>query len=284
MRRGRLVLLTMLATLAAALMLAAIAAVVMVRMGWYDVGAVKQHFQPTFKLLELGLRYSVRHHAREILAPPLTGGMAQRGARLYAEHCVQCHGAPGVAPELATLALQPSPGPLVHMTRRWQPNELYWLVTNGVKMTAMPAWEFRLSEQERWQLVAFIGELPKLSPQQGAAMLAAVRNTEAVPAPPEQPLDDRPDARRGRVALTQYACRSCHMIPGLPGPSVDVGPPLRDLARQRYIAGYLPTSEENMVRWLRHPDLVKPGTAMPALHVTEADARDMAHWLLSAQP
>ena len=74
------------------------------------------------------------------------------------------------------------------------------------------------------------------------------------------------------------------MIPGLPGPTVDMGPPLKGLAQQAYIAGHLPTSEDNMVRWIRHPDQVKPGTAMPALQVTERDARDMARWLLSEQP
>jgi mono/diheme cytochrome c family protein len=281
MSRRRLVWWTVLATLTISALLGAGVAVLVVRSGWYNVGAMQQHFQPTFRLLELGLRYSVRHHARDIVAPPLTAAMTQRGAQVYAQHCLQCHGAPGVAPEPATLALQPSPGPLVNMTRRWQPNELYWIVSNGVKMTAMPAWAFRLSEQEMWQVVAFVAALPGLSPQEGAAMLADARRATAAPA---TEASARPDAKRGRIALTQYACRACHMIPGLPGPSVDMGPPLKGLAKQAYIAGHLPTSEDNMVRWIRHPDQVKPGTAMPALQVTERDARDMARWLLSEQP
>jgi mono/diheme cytochrome c family protein len=279
--RRRLVWWTVLATLAVAALLGAGVAVLAVRSGWYNVGAMQQHFQPTFRLLELGLRYSVRHHARDIAAPLLTAEMAQRGAQVYAQHCLQCHGAPGVAPEQATLALQPLPGPLVNMTRRWQPNELYWIVSNGIKMTGMPAWAFRLSEQEMWQTVAFVAALPGLSPQEGAAMLAEARR--ATVAPPAA-ASVRPDAKRGRIALTQYACRSCHMIPGLPGPTVDMGPPLKGLAKQAYIAGHLPTSEDNMVRWIRHPEQVKPGTAMPALQVSERDARDMARWLLSEQP
>jgi mono/diheme cytochrome c family protein len=282
-RWRRLVWRTAAVTLALAGALAALVAALVWRQGWYDIGAVTQHWQLTYSALELGLRYSVRHHAREVVTPPLTEAMAQRGAVVYAGHCLQCHGAPGVPPKPAMLALQPSPGPLQHMTRRWQPNELYWLIAHGVKMTAMPAWRFRLSEQDLWSVVAFLGQLPGLSAQQGSQLAEAAATAEAA-ALSQDAGPGRPDAERGRVAATQYACQSCHVIPGVPGSTVDVGPPLKDLARQRYIAGYLPTSEENMARWLRAPDQVKPGTAMPNLQVTERDARDMARWLLSPHP
>lgn len=269
---------TVAATLAVVAVLAGGAGFVFWRSGWYDIGAIDQHWQPTYTLLEQALRHSVRHQAREVLTPPLTGAMAQRGAQVYAQHCVQCHGAPGVAPDMAALALQPSPGPLVHMGRRWQPNELYWLVSNGVKMTGMPAWRFRLSEAEIWAVVAFIDELPKLSPADGKLMLTDAGRAE--PSPAQQASGGSPDLERGRVAMTQYACQSCHVIPGVPGPQVDVGPRLKDMSRQRYIAGHLPNTEDNMVRWLRAPDQIKPGTAMPNLQLTERDARDMARWLL----
>jgi mono/diheme cytochrome c family protein len=283
-RWRRLVWRTVAATLATAGLMAGLAVCLLVRQGWYDAGAIDQHWQPVYSLLEWSLRYSVRHHARDIAAPPLTADMAQRGAVLYRQHCVQCHGAPGVAPELATLALQPSPGPLVHMRQRWQHNELYWLISNGVKMTGMPAWQYRLSESERWSVVAFIDRLPLLAPQQ-AADLAPVSGPggQGRPGAPEDlalPQSYKPDAARGRIALTQYACHSCHVTPGVAGPTVDVGPPLTHLAGQRYVAGYLPMTEDNLVRWIRFPTDIKPGTAMPALQVSERDARDMARWLL----
>ncbi|MES2756362.1 MAG: c-type cytochrome [Pseudomonadota bacterium] len=86
---------------------------------------------------------------------------------------------------------------------------------------------------------------------------------------------------RGRVALTQYACRACHMIPGVTGSEVYVGRPLGGLAARPFIAGALPNTQENLVRWIRDPKAVDPLTAMPALDVTEADARDMAAYLLT---
>ena len=84
---------------------------------------------------------------------------------------------------------------------------------------------------------------------------------------------------RGRRALQQYACSACHMIPGITGAEVHVGPPLAGIASRRLIAGALANTPENLERWLVHTQQVKPGTAMPQLGVTQRDARDMAGYL-----
>ncbi len=89
------------------------------------------------------------------------------------------------------------------------------------------------------------------------------------------------DPARGKVALTQYACRACHMIPGVTGSEVYVGRPLDGLARRPFIAGTLPNNQDNLVKWIRNPRQVDPLTAMPVLGVSEADARDMAAYLLT---
>jgi cytochrome c2 len=89
------------------------------------------------------------------------------------------------------------------------------------------------------------------------------------------------DRARGRVALAQYACRACHMIPGVTGPEVYVGRPLVDLAERRFIAGTLPNNQANLVRWIRDPKAIDPQTAMPTMGVSERDALDMSAWLLA---
>lgn len=88
------------------------------------------------------------------------------------------------------------------------------------------------------------------------------------------------DPIRGKIALTQYACNACHMIPGLTGSETFVGKPLKGLRRQQFVAGTLPMNEDNLVRWIMNPRAIDPGTAMPVLHVSERDARDMAAYLL----
>lgn len=84
---------------------------------------------------------------------------------------------------------------------------------------------------------------------------------------------------RGEIALRQYACVTCHAIPGMVDAEGRAGPALDGLAFRAYIAGLLPNTPENLVRWIRAPQRVLPGGAMPDLGVTEQDARDMAAYL-----
>jgi len=78
-----------------------------------------------------------------------------------------------------------------------------------------------------------------------------------------------------------YGCGACHVIPGVTGATGMVGPPLDGWSRRVYIAGNLANTPENLVRWIRYPQAVEPGTAMPDLGVNEADARDIAAYLYS---
>jgi cytochrome c2 len=84
---------------------------------------------------------------------------------------------------------------------------------------------------------------------------------------------------RGKQVIRQYGCGSCHVIPGIREANALVGPSLEQIASRMYIAGVLPNTPENMLRWLQNPPAVDPLTAMPNLGVTEADARDMAGYL-----
>ena len=107
-----------------------------------------------------------------------------------------------------------------------------------------------------------------------AALLAGCGPTRPAPGIQGDPV-------RGRVALTQYACHSCHMVPGLAGSKVYVGRPLEDMAGRGYIAGKLPNTQANMVRWIMDPQAIDPGNAMPAMGVSERDAIDISAYLLS---
>lgn len=176
--RQRLILKTAAATLAVAGLAAAATGAVVLRAGWYDISATSLHLQPVYTLLESGMHYSVRRHAREIAAPQL--GDARQvalGAALYRDNCVQCHGAPGVAQSPIGQSMQPLPGPLVDASKRWKPQELYWITRHGIKMSGMPAWEFHMNEDELWAVVAFVQTLPRLSARGYAEATAA--------APPE---------------------------------------------------------------------------------------------------
>ncbi|SFV15976.1 c-type cytochrome [Pseudoduganella namucuonensis] len=275
--RRRLILQTMAATVAGLTALAALVGGGMAFGGWYNVSSTDQHFQITHTVLEQTMHAWVRRRASAAPPPPAsTPALIRQGASLYVAHCQACHGAPGVAQEPFGKSMQPVPGPLVDAARRWQPKELYWITRHGIKMSGMPAWEYHLSEQQLWAVVTFLAELPRLDTRSYAAMARgdAPPAQDATPAPAAIP-----DPARGRVALTQYACHACHLIPGVTGSRVYVGPPLAGVAARRFIAGRVPNSFDGMVGWIRDPQRTDPRTAMPNLGVSEADARDIAAYL-----
>ena len=84
---------------------------------------------------------------------------------------------------------------------------------------------------------------------------------------------------RGEVAIRKYGCQTCHTIPGVSGADGLVGPPLDRIGSRTYLAGRLPNTPENMMRWIRDPQGIAPGTGMPEMGVTEQDGRDIAAYL-----
>jgi cytochrome c len=103
-------------------------------------------------------------------------------------------------------------------------------------------------------------------------VVAAGCGREAAPA-----LGGNPE--QGRLLLRQFACGSCHSIPGVANASGKVGPPLEGIARRVYLGGVLPNTPENMAAFIRAPQEAAPRTAMPDMGVGEEHARDMVAYL-----
>lgn len=254
--------------------------------GLYDVSATKQHTPLVYWALSTARRQSVQSHASAAL-PSLdltNADLIATGLALFEQHCLQCHGAPGIAPGAIGLGMNPSPPNFAQMGRDLSSSEMYRSISNGIKLTGMPAWQFRLGEDERWALVAFLKSAPKLTPaeyQAQRAGLISARAGRTDTRDTEPPWEPEGAVQRGRIAIQQYACSTCHVIPGIRGPDAQVGPPLGGIAEQTYLAGILPNKPAHMIEWLRHPQRLKPLSAMPDLGVTERDARDIAAYLYS---
>jgi cytochrome c2 len=87
------------------------------------------------------------------------------------------------------------------------------------------------------------------------------------------------DPSRGEAMFIQYGCGSCHAVKNVRTATGTVGPPLDGIAIRRIVAGKLANTPENMELWIRDPQHVSPGTAMPGLQVGERDARDITAFL-----
>jgi cytochrome c2 len=89
------------------------------------------------------------------------------------------------------------------------------------------------------------------------------------------------DPGRGHAVILASGCGACHVIPGVRGAVAWVGPPLTEWSRRGYVAGRLPNSPDNMITWLQDPQAISPGSAMPSLGLSEAEARDAAAYLFT---
>ncbi|HEV2747065.1 MAG TPA: c-type cytochrome [Allosphingosinicella sp.] len=84
---------------------------------------------------------------------------------------------------------------------------------------------------------------------------------------------------RGKQAFARYGCGSCHTAAGVAQATGTVGPPLTGITGRAIIGGRLENKPSNLMLWIRDPQHVSPGTAMPRLGVTPADSRDLAAFL-----
>ncbi len=273
MQRARWLLVGMVVTLGALLA----GGVALMYSGIYNVAATSGHTRLVHWVLERGMKASVDRHSAPLRAPSSLGEASIiQGARCFDLHCVQCHGAPGRSPAAIGKGLLPNAKSLVQTARDWPIEKIYWVTRHGIRMAGMPAWQFRLGDSELWAVAAFVDrELPMLTVEQYGSRVAAVSAYSCGPPVARAP----PDAMRGQLTIRQYGCHGCHMIPGISGSTVHVGPSLRGFATRPLIAGALPNTPDNLLRWLQHPQSVRPRTLMPDLGVTEQHARDIQAYL-----
>lgn len=117
-----------------------------------------------------------------------------------------------------------------------------------------------------------------------ARAVAAVVMLAALLAGCKQPPDDRyaseaDAAERGRALVIAAGCAACHTFPGVRWPQGRVGPSLVGYAGRGPIAGALPNTPAHLAAFVRNARAAKPGSTMPAMPLTEEEARDVAAYL-----
>ncbi|HTI84556.1 MAG TPA: cytochrome c [Acetobacteraceae bacterium] len=165
---------TAIVTLLAALLLALAGTFTFIYAGIYNVAATQPHWPITFWAMETVRQQSVKRHASGMTPPPdlASDSRVLAGTEHYAAHCALCHGAPGVPRTDLAQRLYPLPADLTHVTNRYTPGELFWVLKNGIKMSGMPSWMDH-SDDELWATVAFLERLPNMKEADYATLMMA---------------------------------------------------------------------------------------------------------------
>lgn len=95
-----------------------------------------------------------------------------RGAVAYRQMCQTCHGAPGHARSVVGEGLTPTPPHLREAATEWAPNEVFWILQEGIQMAGMPAFGPTHTPEELWEIVAFVEHLPEMAPERYEALTA----------------------------------------------------------------------------------------------------------------
>src|SRR5258706_7813791 len=123
------------------------------------------------------------------------------GRALFTQRCAPCHGADGKAMSEMAAAMKIKPADLTALHGRTD-GEIYWVISNGIRQSGMPAFESKMSEQERWQAALYVkhlaGEHPNAGAQHDEHAGHQMQTSQTKPAPPNtaaQSAQPAPEAR-----------------------------------------------------------------------------------------
>lgn len=168
-------------TVVAVLVVLALAALAFIHSGIYDVAANTPDSGMIAWALQRTQHSSIERRAEGIQVPRLDDpDMIKRGLIHYYEMCVVCHGAPGLKPSEVAQGLNPYPPELAEKAEPDEAAEFFWIVKNGIKMTGMPGFGITHSDEEIWAIIAFLQQMPKLSPEEYQTMVQEVGLEEAM--------------------------------------------------------------------------------------------------------
>ncbi|WP_346796789.1 cytochrome c [Halomonas sp. Bachu 37] len=149
--------------LAAVVLIAFVVGIWVAYSGAYNVAATEDH-QPVVRwALETTMKNSISDRAEDIEVPLLDDAMVAPGATRYKSMCQHCHGGPGEEKSEWAQGMLPQPPHLPDVVSEWEPNEVFWLVEHGVRMSGMPAFGPTHSDDELWEIVAFVMRLPGMT-------------------------------------------------------------------------------------------------------------------------
>ena len=90
---------------------------------------------------------------------PLGADAAADGAKVFQSNCVPCHGPEGHGDGPAGQSLEPKPKNLGEIQQIASDDYLFWRISRGSPGTSMVAWDGILTDDQIWEVIAFIRTL-----------------------------------------------------------------------------------------------------------------------------
>ena len=171
---------TILSLILASLILAFIA----LGSGAYNMAATEKHWGITEKIIEWVRESSIEARARNLEVPPLDDAeVLLKGAVHYNAMCITCHLAPGLKPTELSIGLYPQ-APIFHQRESVNDpvkklehiREYFWVIKNGLKMTAMPAWGLSHDDNSIWAMAAFVVKMSHMTPEQYENLISSAKD------------------------------------------------------------------------------------------------------------
>ena len=165
---------TVMKTILSLTLAAAIAAGYILSTGVYNMAATEKHWLITEKLIEWMRINSIDAHADALQVPEMDEAeYLTVGAIHYNAMCTECHLAPGLEPTELAQGLYPH-APVFGQRQPLSSTEAiekqakayFWIIKNGIKMTAMPAWGLTHDDDTIWAMAFFVQQLGGMSVDQ----------------------------------------------------------------------------------------------------------------------
>ena len=141
----------------------AVGASIFIWSGVYNIGADNPHWSVTHATIDTLRERSIETRLDGIQAPDLDDPKRiELGAVNYSAMCTGCHLAPGVDDTEIRPGLYPMP-PNLSKEQVHDPRRTFWIIKHGIKLTAMPAWGKTHTDEQIWNMVAFLQKLPGMT-------------------------------------------------------------------------------------------------------------------------
>ena len=153
------------------IVLALLAGFYVLNAGMYNVAATDKHLASVDKFIVWIRENSIKAHAADLEVPVLDSeDMLTNGAVHYDAMCTECHLAPGkketemaqgIYPKATVFhEIEPVKDAAENLA---QSKKYFWVMKQGIKMTALPAWGTTHVDQSLWAMTAFVQKLNELS-------------------------------------------------------------------------------------------------------------------------